>query len=116
MQCKYKPKRTDIVKYINTTVGKSTAVRCALSICGQEDVGHLMKTKSTSDTLCIERCCRSTLPFTLDDPKTAQAIGELLIDLCNGRRMGNMKVGLRNPRSIPLMCCNFEMGEHKRSV
>lgn len=95
-------------------VGKSTAARCALCIFGQEDSGHLMKTKTTSDSLCIERCCNSTIPFTLDDPKNAQGVGELLIDLCNGRLMGNMKVGLRKPRSIPIMCCNFKMSEHQR--
>ena len=64
------------------------------TLCGQEDSGHFMKTKSTSDTVCVERCCKSTIPFSLDDPKTAEGIGELLIDLCNGRLMGNMKVGL----------------------
>lgn len=95
-------------------IGKSTAVRCALSLCGQENVGHLMKTKNTSDTMCIERCCKSTIPFSLDDPKTADGIGELLIDLCNGRLMGNMKVGLRKPRCIPLICCNFTMGNLHR--
>lgn len=73
-----------------------------------------MKTKSTSDSVCVERCCKSTIPFSLDDPKTAEGIGELLIDLCNGRLMGNMKVGLRKPRSIPLICCNFTMGNLQR--
>ena len=42
--------------------GKSTAARCALSVCGQHNVGHMMKTKSTSDSLCIERCASSTIP------------------------------------------------------
>ena len=73
-----------------------------------------MKTKSTSDTLCLERCCKSTLPFSLDDPKSADGIGEILIDLCNGRQTGNMKVGLRKPRSIPIICCNFTMGTIQR--
>ena len=91
----------------DSETGKSTAARCALSVCGQHNVGHLMKTKSTSDTLCLERCTASTMPFVLDDPKSAEGVGELLIDLCNGRLTGNMKVGLRKPRSILLMCCNF---------
>lgn len=90
-----------------------------------------MKTKSTSDSICVERCCKSTLPFVLDDPKSLEAVSELLIDLCNGRLMGNMKVplstslniqcennflkvGLRRPRSIPLICCNFINTKHQR--
>ena len=77
--------------------GKSTAARCALPVCGQHNVGHMMKTKSTSDSLCIERCASSTIPFALDDPKTAEGVGELLIALCNGHLSGNMKVGLRKP-------------------
>ena len=75
-----------------------------------------MKTKSTSDSICVERCCKSTLPFVLDDPKSLDAVSELLIDLCNGRLMGNMKVGLRKPRSIPLICCNFSDTKHQRYV
>ena len=73
-----------------------------------------MKTKSTSDSICLERCCTSTLPFILDDPKTAESIGELLIDLCNGRTIGNVKVGLRTPRSLPIICCNFAMASLQR--
>ena len=75
-----------------------------------------MKTKSTSDTICVERCCKSTFPFVLDDPKSLDAVSELLIDLCNGRLMGNMKVGLRKPRSIPLICCNFSDTKHQRYI
>ena len=48
--------------------------------------------KSTSDSICMERCCNLLLPFSLDDPKTAESIGELLIDLCNARAVGNLKV------------------------
>ena len=73
-----------------------------------------MKTKNTSDTICLERCCKSTLPFVLDDPKSVEAVSELLIDLCNRRLMGNMRVGLRKPRSIPLICSNFNMSLAQR--
>lgn len=59
--------------------GKSTAVRCALSICGQHNVGHLMKMKSTSATINIERSAMSTVPFALDDPKSTEKFRELLI-------------------------------------
>lgn len=93
---------------------KSTAARCALALSGQLGGGsHLMKTKSMSDSICLERCCTSMLPFTLDDPKTAESIGELLIDLCNRRTIGNVKVGLRMPRSLPIICCNFTIASLK---
>ena len=74
--------------------GKSTAVKCALSICGQHD------------SLCMERIKKYTLPFSLDDLKNLEDI-ELLIQLCNGNLSGNLRVGLHKPRSIPLLCCNF---------
>lgn len=90
------------------TVGKSTALKCALSVVGQVEDGHVMKTKSTSDVLCMERCIKSTVPFGLDDPKTTQGIGEMLIDLCNERKIGNMRVGLRSPQTIPILCCNLD--------
>lgn len=96
------------------TSGKSTAARCAPSLCGQMTTGHLMKTKRTTNSLVIERCCKSTLPFCLDDPKTADGIGELLIDLCNGRQLGNMKARLRTPRSIPIICANFNIKSIQR--
>ena len=97
-------------------IGKSTAVQCALSICGQHKVSHLMKTKGTSDSLCMERIKKSTLPFSLDDPKSIEDIGELLIQLCNGQLSGNLRVGLHRPRSIPLLCCNFTVSKVQRSV
>ena len=65
-------------------LGKSTAMRCALCICGQHNSGHLMKTKGTSDSIIMERVAKSTLPFGLDDPKGTDDVGELLIQLCNG--------------------------------
>lgn len=68
--------------------GKSTAAECALSICGQHNIGHMIKTKNTSDNICLERCVNSTLPFVLDDPKNADEIGELLINFCDGRQSG----------------------------
>ena len=102
------------VRYLFILTGKSIAAKCASSPYGQEDVGHMMKTKSTTDTLVTERCCKSTIPFILDDPKSIEGIGEILIDLCNGRQVGNMKVGLRKPKSIPIICANFSMGSIQR--
>ena len=94
--------------------GKSTAIECTLSVFGQREVSHLMKTKGTSDSLCMERIKKSTLPFALDDPKNMDDIGDLLIQLCNGKLTGNMRTGLYKPRSIPLLCCNFNVCSVRR--
>ena len=91
----------NLIKYYHEILVKSSAGDCGLSPFGQQETGHLMKTKSTSDTLVLERCCKSTIPFVSDD---TDGIGEILIDLCNGRQIGNMKVGVRKPRTIPLIC------------
>ena len=73
-----------------------------------------MKTESTLDSICLERCSTSTLPFTFDDPKTAEGIGELLINLCNGWTIGNVRVGFKTPRSLPIICCNITMASLQR--
>lgn len=60
-----------------------------------------MKIKSTSDMLLLERFCKSNIPFAVDDPKSTDGIGEILIDLCNGRQIGNMKVGVKEATYHP---------------
>ena len=72
--------------------GKSLSSDCALAIFGQHNAGHIMKTKSTSNTICFERCTQSSLPFVLDDPKSADDIGEMLINFCDGRSTGKSKL------------------------
>lgn len=62
-------------------LGKSTAAKCALSLFGQQNSGHIMKTQATSDSICTERTVHSTLPFVLDDPKSPDDIGEMLITI-----------------------------------
>ena len=91
--------------------GKSLAAQCALSQHGQSQVGHIMKTQVTSDSLCMERMLQSSLPFILDDPKSIDDIGELLITTYDRGLSGNMRKGLRRPRSIPILCCNFPMNK-----
>lgn len=73
-----------------------------------------MKTKGTSDSIIMERVKRSTLPFSLDDPKTMEDISEILIQLCNGRLFGNLRVGVNKPKSIPIVCCNFAISNLER--
>ena len=72
--------------------GKSLSADCALALFGQQIVGHIMKTKSTSNTICFERCVQSSLPFVLDDPMNADDIGKMLINFCDGRRAGVLLV------------------------
>jgi len=75
-----------VVIFTPIHLGKSTAIQCALYVFGQHEVGHLMQTKGTSDSLCLEQIQKSSLPFALDDPKNMDDIGDLLIQLCNGKR------------------------------
>lgn len=48
-------------KNLHHCTGKSTAAKLAAAICGQQHVGHIMKTHSTSDSLCNERLVRTSL-------------------------------------------------------
>ena len=75
-----------------------------------------MKTKNTSDSLCLERIKNSTLPFAMDDPKNLDDIQDLVIQLCNRKLTGNLCTGLHRPRSITLFCCNFGVGSIRRFV
>ena len=102
--------------FVYIYVGKTTAAKTALSLVGQAKNGFLMKTKRTSDAIIIERCCTSTLPFCLDYPKTTDGIGEILIELCNGEPLANMKTGLRKPKSVPIICANFTIKDSRRYV
>lgn len=98
----------------NLITGKSTAAKAALSLCGQTANGFLMKTKRTSDAVIIKRRCKSTLPLRLDDPKTTEGIGEIVIDLCNGNPMANIKSGIRKPKSVPIICANIAIKDSVR--
>ena len=102
------------IPYHGHFLGKSTAAKCALALVGQHNVGYFMKTKGISDSICAERISNSSLPFVLDDPKSPEDIGELLIQLYDGGLSGNMQKGLRKPRSIPLLCCNFTVKSLQR--
>ena len=94
--------------------GKSTAAKCALSLCGQLNAGYIMKTTATSDSLCTERMTQSTLPFVLDDAKSPDDIKEILITVYDGGLSGNLRKGLRKPKSIPIFSCNFTMNTVQR--
>jgi hypothetical protein len=91
----------------NCGTGKTLSSTCALAMCGQIERGSLMKTKATTDPFILERCAASSLPFTLDDAKKVEDIGDLLIGLCNGRLTGNLKSGAKKPKSCPILACNF---------
>lgn len=73
-----------------------------------------MKTVNTTDSMCTERMVQSSLPFVLDDPKNPDDVGELLISVYDGGLSGNMRKGLRKPRSIPIIGCNFMMNTIER--
>ena len=63
---------------------KSTAIQCALSVCEQNEVSHLIKTKATPDSICMERIIKSTLPFSLDDPKISMTLESFFYSCVTG--------------------------------
>ena len=54
------------------------------------------------------------ITFILDDPKSPDDIGELFITVYDGALSGNMRKGLRRPKSIPIISCNFGMSKIQR--
>ena len=74
-------------------VGRSSAAHCALSLFDRQESGHIWKQKALLTHFGSKGAARPhyIIPITLDDLKTAEGIGELLIDICNGCSVGNMK-------------------------
>ncbi len=102
--------------------GKSTAIRTGLSLFGCDEIGRFAK---GTNAIFLERSSVSSLPYGIDDPalgggrkgKTKSnvlGVGELIIDLYNGARSGNMKTGCVKPRSVPIIATSFDMEDLDR--
>lgn len=87
--------------YGPSMTGKSTSVRCALSLLGMQKWGFFKK--STSTKWFYDRCCRSTLPFTIDDPSANQnaLISDFINDVYDGGVVVNLRSGANKP--IPFL-------------
>ena len=71
----------------------------------------------------LERSCRSTLPFGIEEAAKGKSgkskanqldITELVIDLNNGVRSTNLKTGSLKPKSVPVLASNFDIEEVER--
>ena len=87
--------------------GKTTAVRCALSIIL---LGVLCLSKGTTEKYA-DISARSSLPFAIDDPKSLVAISDPVVALFNGAKATTIKRGYREPLSMPIIAANFPTSE-----
>ena len=71
-----------------------------------------------TNAFILERASASTLPFALDDPaeqSTKQCnLGDVIVDLHNGGRSGNMRKGVTRAISAPLIAINHELPHNER--
>lgn len=84
--------------------GKTTALRCGLSIVGAHPARFYSK---ESGEKYSEISSQSNLPFAIDDPKSQAAISDLSIALFNGAKATTLKRGDSKPLSMPIISANF---------
>ena len=84
--------------------GKTTALRCALSIIGAHP--HRFYSRATLEKL-LDISSKSSFPIGIDDPSFQKHIDNLCIDLFNGARSGNVSRGLTIPKSTAIITANF---------
>ena len=91
--------------------GKTTALRCGLSMCG------VYPTRFSSKA-SLEKynslCCDSQLPLGIDDPRSKASISDLAISLFNGARGGTMKHGEIVPKCMAIIASNFTTKEQEQ--
>lgn len=85
-------------------LGKTTALRIALSLIGAEECQ--LFSKITKQKI-FQLCCGGSLPVVVDDPESQNDINRLIIDLYNGARSGTLTRGEMKPSSGALIAANF---------
>lgn len=90
--------------YGHPGTGKSTVLRCGLSILGCAEQRFFSKaTKEKYASLCSE----SRLPLVIDDPRSQNAVGDLVMTLYNGACEGTVTRGHGRPSSMAMIGANF---------
>ncbi len=115
---------TILSKYMNCPVplaygesgtGKTTALRCGLSIVGAHPRSNPSRFYSKGSTeKFADICCHSYLPFAIDDPKSKSMINDLTISLFNGANATTFKRGDTLPISLPVISANFTTSEEAK--
>ena len=91
--------------------GKTTALRCGLSLLGIHD-SHFFS-KVTKEKI-LQMACYSGVPLGIDDPQSQGDISRLLIDLFNGAKNGTIAHGEMKPHSTCIISANFATGDQQR--
>lgn len=86
--------------------GKSTALRCGLSLLGAYPQRYWSYgTKEKYTALCSE----SMLPLGIDDPRSQSAISELVMSLYGAAQEGTMSRGCQRANSLAIISSNFSV-------
>ena len=90
--------------------GKSTALRCGLSLLG---CMRRMFSKGTKEKYA-SLCCNTTLPLVIDDPRSQNTISDLVISLYNGAYEGTIGRGEERPSSMAIIGANFTTSDKEQ--
>ena len=64
---------------------------------------------SASRELLLQKCAQGTIHFGLDDPSSKRDIRQLVINLFNGERCGNLTRVERNPVTTLPITANYHL-------
>lgn len=93
--------------------GKTTALRCALSIVGAHP--NRFFSRATLEKL-MDVCSKSSVPIGVDDPSFQKNIDSLCIDLFNGANSGNLSRGTQEPRTTAIISANFSTSTKEKKT
>lgn len=91
--------------------GKTTALRCALSLLGCEEFRffhHLSPAKA------MHLCSLTNIPLGLDDPDVRSKFSSLIVDLYNGAKSGTLTSGEIKPISTVVVTSNILPNDDQR--
>ena len=97
--------------YGDSGTGKTTALRCALSLMGISE--QRFYSRGTTQKY-VELCCDGILPLAIDDPYSVNAISELTIALFNGAKEGTIKRGTKTPTCMAMISANFTVFQQEK--
>lgn len=98
--------------------GKSTAIRAGLALAAMDEKGRFVK---ITNAALMERACRSTLPFCVEEVQSKQKsktnsldFSDAVINLYCNSRSYNLKTGPAKPKSVPIAASNFDVDKMER--
>lgn len=100
-----------LLAYGSSGSGKTTALRCALSLLGADDLRFF---RELSPAKVSQLCSITNIPLGLDDPDTKGGFSRTIMDLFNGAKQGTISRGEIKPQSTVVISSNITPIDQQR--